>query len=195
MRLVPDPYPLTVEAWGSQRPLLVPAPNVVRAVGATFVHRSHGCPAAAAHEVRRRRRGFAGSTAAGVEPAVAAPWAAPTARTILVQGCRIMVPIGPRLIILRRARLSTPPSRANGNRQTLYHPRLALSLAGKHAVIQGEVAADGVSARCGGLTGERLGVVPAVGCVLSIVDSDCTCPTTAGLGDLERWIGPVPPLA
>lgn len=68
-------------------------------------------------------------------------------------------------------------------------------LAGVHAVVGGEVAADHEGLCGGAVAGERGGLVRHVGAVLAVVDADFAEVAVAGLVGLVERRGPVAALA
>jgi len=87
------------------------------------------------------------------------------------------------------------PALPNGDGQALYHAAAAGALAGIHAVVGGEVAADHKGFCRGAVAGQRRGFVGHVGAVLAIVDADFAEVAQAGLVGLVERRGPVSALA
>ena len=132
---------------------LVPTSTLLSAVTATLIRRAHSSSAAATHVVCQRGRGlarFARSPAARLKTTVTAPWAASTTRRIVVH---VLVLRRRSVIIMMRALPIASSASANRDWHALHYPRLSLPLTGKHSVIDGEVAADGVGSGGCSLTG------------------------------------------
>lgn len=156
----------------------------------------HGCPTTVTHirivlgrSPRRRLRDLCRDLLhLLLEPALHTPRAIPpTTRAIRAAS------------IIARPRTAIAPSpRANGNGQTLdctAGRSLAWSLAGEHAVVDGEVAADHVGFLGGAVAGECFGGVGHFGRVFAVVDADFAVVTVAVAVGLVERVGPLAALA
>ncbi len=88
-----------------------------------------------------------------------------------------------------------PATRADGDGQALDDAALALLLAGVHAVVDGEVAADHVGARGGRVAGQLVRLAGRLARVLAVVDADGAGVAVAGLIALVGRFRPVSSLA
>ena len=91
-------------------------------------------------------------------------------------------------------RISPPSARPNRHGQAL-RPTASWSLAGEHAVVDREVAADHVGFLRGAVAGEGFAGVGHFGAVFAVVDADFAVEALSGADGFVVWVWPLAALA